>query len=70
MKPIHAKMGPIKDRNGRDLKEAEDIKRGGKKDSVLLMQGAWVQSLVRELEPTNHSNTHCSQINKPVNKYF
>ena len=30
MKPIHAKMGPIKDRNGRDLKEAEDIKRGGK----------------------------------------
>ena len=29
MKPIHAKMGPIKDRNGRDLKEAEDIKRGG-----------------------------------------
>ena len=30
MKTIHAKMGPIKDRNGRDLKEAEDIKRGGK----------------------------------------
>ena len=30
LKPIHAKMGPIKDRNGRDLKEAEDIKRGGK----------------------------------------
>ena len=29
MKPIHAKMGPIKDRNGRDLTEAEDIKRGG-----------------------------------------
>ena len=23
-------MGPIKDRNGRDLTEAEDIKRGGK----------------------------------------
>ena len=24
---IHAKMGSIKDRNGRDLKEAEDIKK-------------------------------------------
>ena len=27
---FHAKMGLIKDRNGRDLTEAEDIKRGGK----------------------------------------
>ena len=27
---LHAKMGTIKDRNGRDLTEAEDIKRGGK----------------------------------------
>ena len=26
----HAKMGSIKDRNGMDLTEAEDIKRGGK----------------------------------------
>ena len=25
---FHAKMGLIKDRNGRDLKEAEDIKKG------------------------------------------
>ena len=25
--PFHAKMGTIKDRNGMDLKEAEDIKR-------------------------------------------
>ena len=24
---FHAKMGSIKDRNGRDLKEAEDIKK-------------------------------------------
>ena len=30
LKPIHAKMGPIKNRSGRDLKEAKDIKRGGK----------------------------------------
>ena len=27
---FHAKMGSIKDRNGMDLTEAEDIKRGGK----------------------------------------
>ena len=27
---FHAKMGSIKDRNGRDLTEAEDIKKGGK----------------------------------------
>ena len=27
---FYAKMGSIKDRNGRDLTEAEDIKRGGK----------------------------------------
>ena len=27
---FHAKMGTIKDRNGMDLTEAEDIKKGGK----------------------------------------
>ena len=27
---FHAKMGSIKDRNGRDLTEAKDIKKGGK----------------------------------------
>ena len=27
---FHAKMGIIKDRNGMDLTEAEDIKKGGK----------------------------------------
>ena len=27
---FHAKMGTIKDRNGTDLTEAEDIKKGGK----------------------------------------
>ena len=27
---FHVKMGTIKDRNGRDLREAEDIRRGGK----------------------------------------
>ena len=28
---FHAQMGSIKDRNGMDLTEAEDIKRGGNK---------------------------------------
>ena len=27
---FHAKMGTIKDRNGRDLTKEEDIRRGGK----------------------------------------
>ena len=27
---FHAKMGSIKDKNGMDLTEAEDIKKGGK----------------------------------------
>ena len=27
---LHAKMGSIKDRNGMDLTEAEDLRRGGK----------------------------------------
>ena len=28
--PFHAKMGSIKDRNGMNLTEAENIKKGGK----------------------------------------
>ena len=42
---LHAKMGSIKDRNGMDLTEAEDIKRGGKNtdpdnhDSVITQLG-------------------------------
>ena len=28
---FHAKMGTIKDRNGMDLTDTEDIRRGGKK---------------------------------------
>ena len=30
MGTFHAKMGTIKDRNGMDVTEAEDIRRGGK----------------------------------------
>ena len=29
--PFYAKMGTIKDRNGMDLTDTEDIRRGGKK---------------------------------------
>ena len=32
---FHAKMGSIKDRNGLDLTEAEDIKKGGKNTEEL-----------------------------------
>ena len=31
---FHAKMGKVKDRNCMDLKEAEDIRRGGKSTTV------------------------------------
>ena len=30
--PFHAKMGSIKDRNGRDLTETEDIKKNTQKN--------------------------------------
>ena len=40
---FHAKMGTIKDRNGMDLTEVEDIRRGGKntqnnKEKILMSQ--------------------------------
>ena len=35
---FHAKMGTIKDRNGKDLKEAEDIKKRWKKYTKKPMQ--------------------------------
>ena len=35
---FHAKMGLIKDRNGMDLTEAEDIKRGGKNTQKTVQQ--------------------------------
>ena len=31
---FHAKMGLIKDRNGMDLTQAEDIRRGGKNTQI------------------------------------
>ena len=35
---LHAKMGTIKDRNGMDLTEAEDIKRSGKNTQIFMTQ--------------------------------
>ena len=32
---FHAKMGSTKDRNGMDLTEAEDIKKGGKNTQTI-----------------------------------
>ena len=34
---FHAKMGLIKDRNGMDITEAEDIKKGGKNTQKIFM---------------------------------
>ena len=36
--PFHAKMGSIKDRNGMNLTEAEDIKRGGKNTQEIVQK--------------------------------
>ena len=41
---FHAKMGPIKDRKGMDLTEAEDIKRG--------------QEFIEALYTHTHTHTH------------
>ena len=38
-------------------------------DSTLPMQGAWVQSLVMELDPTC-LNKHLAQVNKEISKIF
>ena len=44
---LHAKIGSIKDRNGMDLTEAEDIKKRGQKDTEELYK--------KELhDPDNH----------------
>ena len=38
--------------------------------SPLPVQEAWVQSLIRELDPNAATNTHCSQLNKYFEKSF
>ena len=49
---FHAKMGTIMDRNGMDLTEAEDIKRGGKntqKNYTKKVLMTWITMMVWSL---------------------
>ena len=54
---FHAKMGTIKDRNGMDLTEAEDIKRGGKNTQksytkkIFMTQITMIDGVITHLEP-------------------
>ena len=43
---FHAKMGSIKDRNGMDLTEAEDIRRGGKNTQKNCTQNIFMTQIV------------------------
>ena len=46
---FHTKMGSIKDRNGMDLTEAEDIRRGGKntqKNCTIKIFMTWIITMV------------------------
>ena len=50
----HAKMGTVKDRNGKDLKEAEEIKKRWQEDTEELYQSQTSQS-VKPSEPQEAS---------------
>ena len=56
---FHAKMGSIKDRNCRDLTEAEDVRRGGKNTQSSV--GSVIQSCPTLCDPMN-----CSTPGLPV----
>ena len=43
---FHAKMGSIKDRNGMDLTEAEDIKRGGKSTQKICTKKIFMSQII------------------------
>ena len=43
---LHAKMGLIKDRNGMDLTEAEDIRRGGKNTQKNCMKKIFITQII------------------------
>ena len=43
---FHAKMGSIKDRNGMDLTEAEDIKKGGKNTQRNCTKGIFTTQMI------------------------
>ena len=44
---FHAKMGSIKDRNGMDLTEAEDITRGGKNTQKNYTKKIFMTQIIR-----------------------
>ena len=44
---FHAKMGTIKDRNGRDLTEAEDIKKGWQEYTEELYKKIFMTQIIR-----------------------
>ena len=47
--PFHARMGTIKDKNGMDLTEAEDIKRGGRNTQKICTKKlliTWITTMV------------------------
>ena len=61
---FHAKMGSIKDRNGMDLTEAEDIRRGGKNTQnytkkIFMTQTSHHHGMIPHLEP---DILECSQV--------
>ena len=43
---FYAKMGSIKDRNGMDLTEAEDIRRGGKNTQKNCMKKIFITQII------------------------
>ena len=55
---FHAKMGSIKDRNGRDITEAETLRRGGKNRQKNCTK--------KELhDPDNHNGDHSPRARHP-----
>ena len=60
---FHAKMGSIKDRNGMDLTEAEDIRRGGKNPQKNCTKKILKKKKKDLHDPDNHSGviTHLEQ---------
>ena len=61
---FHAKMSTIKDRNGMDLTEAEDIRRGGKNTQnytkkIFMTQTSHHHGMIPHLEP---DILECSQV--------
>ena len=57
---FHAKMGTIKDKNGMDLKEAEDIRRGGKNTQKNYTQKILMTQITPTVWSLTWGQTSCS----------